>query len=112
MAWQQLGTIDLSYDWQFLSVPILRLETFRITHLYNETDYIHGKVIVSQAFNEPKEFYDTRVIYPSQKLKIITMRTPSELEDDVGVYRYLALKLSRRYYRYSIGWQVRVDINI
>lgn len=111
MTWQQLGTVNLSYDWQFLAVPVIKFGLFRITQNYSDTEYIHGKIIVGQAFNEPKEFYTYRAIYPSKKQKIISLLTPNELIRAEGIFsKYLAVKFDKRYYRYSVGWNIGFEV--
>lgn len=111
MAWQQLGDINLSYDWQFLAVPFGNYQLFRVSQLYNETDYIHGKIVIGQTFDEPKQFYNYRAIYPSRKQKIVRFVVPPELiKGSDSPQRYLAFKLDERYYRYSIGWRIQIEI--
>lgn len=111
MTWQPLGIVDLSYDWQFLAVPVLKFGLFRITQLYSDSDYVHGKIVIGQAFNEPKQFYNYRAIYPSKSQKLIKLTTPVEIVRDEDIYnRFLAVKLDSRYYRYSIGWRVQFEV--
>lgn len=112
MGWRRLGTVDLSYDWQFLFVPVLRYSLFRVTQLYSDTDYIHGKIIITQTFNTPLQFYNYRSIYPSKDLKIIQLLTPEEIiKDPEEIYtKRLGFKFDRRYYRYSISWAIQVEV--
>lgn len=111
MAWQQLGNVNLTYDWQFLAVPVLRFGLFRITQPYSDTDYVHSKIIVAQAFNNPKEFYNYRAFYPSRSQKIIKLMTPSEIIRDDSIYnRYLGFKFDSRYYRYSINRTIQIEV--
>lgn len=111
MAWQELGTINLSYEWQFLALPSGSYELFRVTQLFSSTDYIHGKIVIGQAFDEPKEFYNYRAIYPSSSAKIIKLSPPLELVRGLSsVNRYLAFKFDSRYYRYSLGWQIQIEL--
>lgn len=109
MTWVELGTVNLTYEWQLLNSPAVGTETFRVSHLYNEGDYIHGKVLITQVYSNPYEFYSVRTVYPSRDLKILTLPIPDDFKRQGVIVRYLALKLSRRYYRYSIGWRVKVE---
>lgn len=111
MAWKQLGIINLTYDWQFLAVPNTLYNLFRITQLYSDTDYIHGKIIIGQVFNDPKEFHSYKAIYPSKSKKIIKLATPLELITgfDVAI-KYLGFKFDNRYYRYSVSWSIQIEV--
>lgn len=111
MTWQELGRINLSYDWQFLALPSGNYGLFRIKQIYSDTDYIHGKIVIGQAFSELKEFYTYKAIFPSKNRKIIKLLPPLELiKADNSPNRYLAFKLDSRYYRYSVGWQIQIEI--
>lgn len=108
MTWVELGTVNLNYQWQLLNSPSVGSETFRITHLFTNNEYVYSKALISQVYGNPYEFYGTRSLYPSNNLKLLTLPIPNDFKEQGVIVRYLALKLYWRYY-ISTTWQIKVE---
>lgn len=111
MSWVALGTIQMSFDWQFLNDnPIYSYELIRLTHSFNRQDANRG--IVAQAFGDtpPYNFVGYRKIYQSTNIVTLEMPIPKQLKVNVAFVRRIAFKLSSYYSRSFVDdWQIIVE---
>lgn len=109
MAWMTLGTVTLTFEWQFLGLEqsIFR-ETFRITH-YNWA-LTRGGCLIAQVFDDLfYDFYGVHKLFPSKERRIITLDIPKDLLSQSEPKRYIGLKLSPRARVYAYDWKVQIE---
>lgn len=108
MAWLELGSVAMTYEWQFLPVTATLVKTFRLTHTIGGDSYIKGRI--SQAFApEPYNFYGGRRIYPNQNIQVVVLKAPDELENLTEHPRFIALKRTGIVYTNPPPWTVKVE---
>ncbi len=108
MAWENLGTITLGYDWKALNSAVVGSETFRLTQSFNLRPI--GKAYIAQAFAVGNDFYGIRSIYPYKGTsRIVTLPIPEDFKNQGLTVRYLMLKMSNRTRVFDFDWKMIIE---
>jgi hypothetical protein len=122
-AWEQIGTITPSEDWQIYPESIVNLELFRFTCFYNEATWNDPEGL--RSFGILRFYYPTPQTTVSQSFKlfvkpepqIIQQLIPIQLKNagvvlrDIGVKR---IRLRRRFLDLAVpqvflDWSLKVE---
>lgn len=108
MAWQQLGKIPISADWQSYAISSLDDSLLRIQHTY--TDKPIGYALLSSVFSDGSRGFFRR-IYPdkTQPQLVVLSNEPSVRAAGLNS-RILEIKLHPYTRLYSLPWSVEIDI--
>lgn len=108
MAWAELGTITLSYDWRSFDIAAVGSETFRVSMPGVGT--VDGYCLLRPSYlaGGPGQ---ARRFYPSDESKIVTFLLPPELNQADGWVRLFQARLSNRA-RVFAGqtWQLKLEV--
>lgn len=108
MIWQELATINLTYDWQFIPLtPTDTYESFRLSHF--NWALCRGGFLIGRFYESPPSFYAVRRLYPTKELRIVKIIYPTDYILDLTEPRGLALKLSPRATVYAYDWRVKIE---
>lgn len=110
MDWFELGTVNLSRNWQYLQIASIGDEVFRIRQSYSYR--INGYCLVAPSYYNGTDFGSARRIYPNdQENRIIQLPIPQEFKASGNIVRYIALKMVNRVIEPpGFTWSVSVDI--
>ncbi|MEH2243967.1 hypothetical protein [Nostoc sp.] len=108
MNWVKVDNIVLTENWQLLTSLPVDGSLFRITQDWDI--YPQGaKALISQSLAETQfEFYGTQSFYPSDNIKILNMKIPSEFVNAGITTRHLVLKFhSQR--KFTFNWNITIE---
>lgn len=112
MAWNSLGTLTPTLEWQLYDVPVVGVESFRIRSAWTIPPFYRMKAYLGQFFATTEDVTGIRRIYPiKDKSPTIELLIPEDFKRNGQITRYIGIKLAPRsklgLYRYD--WQVWVD---
>ena len=108
MAWNSLGTLTLSRDWQLFPVQSIGCETFRVSQPGVQT--VDGYFLVQPYYVLSQAIGGSRRFYPTSDQKIMVYPYPPEFEARDLTVRMFGAKLAGRA-RIFAGqvWQVTLE---
>lgn len=108
MAWQQLGLIAISSEWQSFAISSLDDSLLKIQHSYSDKPI--GYAVLSSVFSDGSRGFFRR-IYPDQtQPQLMILENEPALKDAGFTTRSLEIKINRFSRFYSPPWSIEIAI--
>lgn len=108
MAWENLGQVNLSLQWQLLDEAVIGGEVFRIRQTYSS--YPIGYALLSFVYADGGR-YGYRRFYPDRNQDIMLLMPVPEMLIEKGlIVRYPTLKISGKTRIHADVWTASVDL--
>lgn len=108
MAWVELGTISLGYEWRSFDQPAVNSETFRYS--MPGIDVVDGYCLIRPIYPNGGAG-SARRAYPTDEQRVVTFFIPPDLREQNQLTRYFQAKLSTRA-RILAGqsWNLKLEV--
>jgi hypothetical protein len=110
MAWDSLGKITPTLQWQLWNAPVIGTETFKVVSTWNIPPFYRLRAYLGQFFATVDEVVISRKIYPYKDTgRVLDIPIPIDLKKSGEITRYIGVKLgSIGMGMYQYDWQIEL----